>query len=96
MDAPRHAAEPAAPAPRMPDGAPITMPFGDLTIDSGRLVRWTVDEGTRVRQGDSVAEIETDKAVVEIEAPADGFVARLIVEPGAVIKMGGAIGVVRT
>ncbi len=76
-------------------GEPITMPFGDLTVDSGRLVAWVVADGTRVRKGDTVAEIETDKAVVEIEAPADGVVAQMVRNAGTVIAMGGLIGVIR-
>jgi len=79
----------------LPPGTPITMPFGDLTVDSGKLVRWTVAEGARVALGDIVAEIETDKAVVEIEAPGAGIIVQVVREPGTTIKMGGAIGVVR-
>jgi 2-oxoisovalerate dehydrogenase E1 component len=86
----------AAPAPRAngPAGEPIAMPFGDLTVDSGKLVRWTVADGARVKRGEIVAEIETDKAVVEIEAPSDGTVIQTVKEAGTVVKMGGAIGVV--
>jgi 2-oxoisovalerate dehydrogenase E1 component len=71
------------------------MPFGDLTVDSGKLVAWLVSDGAAVRKGDTVAEIETDKAVVEIEAPADGVVAQMVRDIGTVVKMGGLIGVVR-
>jgi 2-oxoisovalerate dehydrogenase E1 component len=92
---------PRAPAPQpaaqaaVIDGEPILMPFGDLTVDSGKLVRWTVAAGSRVATGDIVAEIETDKAVVEIEAPAAGRVVPLVTEPGSLVKMGGAIGAVQ-
>jgi 2-oxoisovalerate dehydrogenase E1 component len=85
----------SASAVALPPGIPITMPFGDLTVDSGRLVRWTVAEGARVSQGDIVAEIETDKAVVEIEAPGAGTLVQVVREHGTMIKMGGAIGVVQ-
>ena len=87
------AAGPAAAATL--DGEAITMPFGDLTIDSGKLVAWTVADGTMVKRGATVAEIETDKAVVEIEAPADGVVRQIVTAPGTVVKMGGVIGVIR-
>ena len=83
----------AATAPKIA-GEPILMPFGDLTVDSGKLVRWTVAAGDRVKKGQTVAEIETDKAVVEIEAPADGVVTQTITETGTVVKMGGMIGAV--
>ena len=74
-------------------GEPITMPFGDLTISEGKIVRWTKADGDAVKAGELVAEIETDKSVVEIEAPAAG---RLKIEqhPGTVVPMGGRIGVV--
>ena len=72
-------------------GEPITMPFGDLTVSEGTIVRWAKAEGDMVKQGDLVAEIETDKAVVEIEAPVAG---RLAIElpTGTVVPMGGRIG----
>jgi len=88
-------AKPVAAAAVAVDGEPILMPFGDLTVDSGRLVRWTVAAGATVKKGDTVAEIETDKAVVEIEAPADGVVRQLVTEAGTVVKMGGVIGAVK-
>ncbi len=93
-------AQKAAPAPAAAPanglaGDPIAMPFGDLTVDSGKLVRWVVTDGTKVKKGDVVAEIETDKAVVEIEAPSDGAVAQVVKDAGTVVKMGGVIGVVQ-
>lgn len=83
------ATAPAAPAA----GEPITMPFGDLTISEGTILRWVKGEGDSVEPGELVAEIETDKAVVEIEAPVAG---RLAIEQpqGTVVPMGGRIGAV--
>jgi 2-oxoisovalerate dehydrogenase E1 component len=91
---------PAAPA-EMPkpaaqtvgDGEPITMPFGDLTVSEGTIVRWLKAAGDTVAANEVVAEIETDKAVVEIEAPVAG---KLAIEQavGAVVPMGGRIGAV--
>ncbi len=74
-------------------GEPITMPFGDLTISEGKILRWVKAEGDSVEPGELVAEIETDKAVVEIEAPAAG---RLKIElpQDTVVPMGGRIGAV--
>ncbi len=94
--APAPVSAPAAPTPaaEIPaDGEPITMPFGDLTVSEGKIVRWVKADGDAVAPGDLVAEIETDKAVVEIEAPAAG---RLKIEqpPGTVVPMGGRIGIV--
>ena len=87
--------EPGPPQASSPQasGEPITMPFGDLTISEGKIVRWAKADGELVESGELVAEIETDKSVVEIEAPAAG---RLTIElqPGTVVPMGGRIGVV--
>ena len=88
-------APPPAPSLGTLKGALINMPFGDLTVDSGKLVRWTVEDGAKVAKGDIVAEIETAKAVVEIEAPAAGIVAQVVKTVGQDIKMGATIGVVK-
>ena len=70
------------------------MPFGDLTVSEGKIVRWAKADGDAVKRGELVAEIETDKAVVEIEAPSAG---RLAIElpVGTVVPMGGRIGIVQ-
>lgn len=83
-------------APLESGEVPITMPFGDLTVSEGRLVRWAKTIGEPVRAGDLIAEIETDKAVVEIEAPSDGNLSSIEAEVGTVVPMGGRIGVITT
>lgn len=75
-----------------PDDEPIMMPFGDLTVSEGTLIRWAKAKGERVTKGELVAEIETDKAVVEIEAPASGVLHSVEAEVGQVIAMGARIG----
>ena len=71
------------------------MPFGDLTVSEGTIVGWLKAEGDAVKAGEIVAEIETDKAVVEIEAPVDGILGPIEQPKGAVVPMGGRIGSVR-
>ncbi len=93
--APKAAAAAQAPQPVSSRGAPITMPFGDLTVSEGKLVRWTRPDGDIVASGDVVAEIETDKALVEIEAPIAGMLAQLVKIAGSSVKMGETIGLVR-
>ena len=51
-------------------------------MTDGTLARWLVKEGDNVRSGDVIAEIETDKATMEVEALDDGVVARLAVPEG--------------
>jgi 2-oxoisovalerate dehydrogenase E1 component len=85
---------PAVPAPAEPvvKGTPIRMPFGDLTVSEGRILRWLRRPGESVAASETVAEIETDKAVVEIEAPCAGVLGDVLHEAGAVVAMGTAIG----
>jgi 2-oxoisovalerate dehydrogenase E1 component len=71
------------------------MPFGDLTVAEGRVVRWLKAEGDMVARGEVVAEIETDKAVVEIEAPIAGRLALIEQATGATVPMGGRLGIIQ-
>ena len=71
------------------------MPFGDLTISEGKVVRWAKAVGDAVKAGELVAEVETDKAVVEIEAPVAGILGQIVAPEGTVVKMGGQLGIVR-
>jgi 2-oxoisovalerate dehydrogenase E1 component len=76
-------------------GEPITMPFGDLTVSEGRLIKWYRRAGESISAGEHVADIETDKAVVEIESPRSGILAQILAEEGATVPMGASIGIVR-
>jgi pyruvate dehydrogenase E2 component (dihydrolipoamide acetyltransferase) len=60
----------------------ILMPRLSPTMEEGKLAKWHVREGDRVRSGDVVAEIETDKATMEVEAPEDGTIDKLLVAGG--------------
>lgn len=87
------AVTPAAPsADQITGEEPILMPFGDLTVSQGTLIRWIKARGDRVNAGELVAEIETDKAVVEIEAPSSGVLSSVEAEVGQVVAMGARIG----
>src|SRR5581483_11069460 len=61
----------------------ILMPALSPTMTEGNLARWLKKEGDEVRSGDVVAEIETDKATMEVEAVEDGRIGRLLVPEGA-------------
>ncbi len=60
----------------------ILMPALSPTMENGKVAQWLVDENDTVRSGDILAEIETDKAIVELEAIDDGVVGKLLVEAG--------------
>jgi pyruvate dehydrogenase E2 component (dihydrolipoyllysine-residue acetyltransferase) len=60
----------------------ILMPQLSPTMEEGRLAKWHVKEGDAVRSGDLVAEVETDKATMEIEAAEDGVIEKLLLAEG--------------
>ncbi len=60
----------------------ITMPALSPTMEEGTLATWLVKEGDTVSSGDVIAEIETDKATMEVESIDDGVVAKLLIEAG--------------
>jgi len=60
----------------------ILMPAFSSTMESGKLLSWLVEEGAAVNKGDLLAEVETDKAVAEVEAPSAGTLARILVPAG--------------
>ncbi|WP_163272067.1 biotin/lipoyl-containing protein, partial [Chelativorans alearense] len=60
----------------------ITMPALSPTMEEGNLAKWLVKEGDSVSSGDVIAEIETDKATMEVEAVDEGTVAKIVVPEG--------------
>ena len=60
----------------------IFLPALSTTMETGNLVKWLVEEGQKVNSGDLLAEIETDKATMELEAPDDGTINQLVVSEG--------------
>ena len=72
----------------------ILMPALSPTMTEGAIARWLVKEGDAVSSGDLLAEIETDKATMELEAPEDGVLGRILVPEGTEeIAVGTPIGV---
>src|ERR671922_741439 len=60
----------------------ILMPALSPTMEKGNLAKWLKKEGDAVKAGDVIAEIETDKATMEVEAVDEGTVARILVPEG--------------
>ena len=71
----------------------IRMPEVAANATHAVLVAWSVDVGERVDAGDCVAEIETDKAMVDLEAPEGGTLARRLVDEGANVEVGAPVGI---
>ena len=61
---------------------PILMPALSPTMEEGKLAKWLVTEGKRIKTGDIIAEIETDKATMEVEAVDEGVIGQLLVAAG--------------
>jgi pyruvate dehydrogenase E2 component (dihydrolipoamide acetyltransferase) len=69
----------------------VVMPALEMAQETGKLIAWRKKEGDRVSKGEPLLEIETDKAVVEVEAPADGVLAGIQAAEGAEIPVGQTI-----
>ena len=69
----------------------VVMPALEMAQETGKLVAWLKKEGDSVAKGDLLLEIETDKAVVEVEAAADGILAGVTGEAGTDIPVGQTI-----
>ena len=72
----------------------LNMPQMGYDMQEGTLVRWLKSVGDEVSLGEAVAEIETDKAVVEFESTAEGVLLELLVEEGTTVAVGESIATV--
>jgi pyruvate dehydrogenase E2 component (dihydrolipoamide acetyltransferase) len=70
----------------------VVMPALEMAQETGKLVSWLKKEGEPVKKGDMLLEVETDKAVVEIEAQADGVLGGVTAKVGDVVPVGQTIG----
>jgi pyruvate dehydrogenase E2 component (dihydrolipoamide acetyltransferase) len=64
------------------------------TMEEGRLVKWLKNEGDSVKSGDVLAEVETDKAIMELVARGDGVLRKRLIEEGATSPVSSLIGVI--
>ena len=69
----------------------VTMPSMGADMTEGTIAKWLKAEGDQVSRGDKLAEIETDKTVVEMEAYAEGVLRRITVEEGSLVQVGTVI-----
>ena len=72
----------------------LTMPRLSDTMEAGTVIRWNVKEGDAVKSGAVVADIETDKATMEMPCFDDGRIAAILVESGKQVKVGTPIAIV--
>jgi pyruvate dehydrogenase E2 component (dihydrolipoamide acetyltransferase) len=69
----------------------IVMPALEMAQETGKIISWLKKEGEPIAKGDPIAEIETDKVVMEVEATADGVLAGLTASAGDVVQVGKVI-----
>ena len=69
----------------------VVMPALEMAQETGKLVSWKKKEGDSVKKGELLLEVETDKAVVEVEAGADGILGGVTAHAGAVVPVGQTI-----
>ena len=72
----------------------LTMPQMGYDMQEGTIVRWLKPEGAEVQMGEAIAEIETDKAVVEFESYAEGLLQKILVAEGSTVPVGQAIAII--
>jgi pyruvate/2-oxoglutarate dehydrogenase complex dihydrolipoamide acyltransferase (E2) component len=60
-------------------------------IHEAEIVKWLVQEGERVQEFDPIVEVQTDKALVELPAPASGYIAEIVATPGTIARVGDVI-----
>ena len=72
----------------------LKMPQMGYDMEEGTVVRWLKEEGSQVSKNEPVAEIETDKAVVEFESEVDGTLLKILANEGSIVPVGQTIAVV--
>ena len=77
----------------MSDIRPIEVPKWGLTMEEGTLSAWLVQEGQAFHKGDELCEIETSKIANALEAPFDGVLRRILVEPGITLPVGALLAI---
>src|SRR5580765_2364732 len=76
--------------------AEVTMPQLSDTMTEGTVVKWHKKEGDKVRAGEEIADVETDKATMPMEAYESGTLAHIAVPEGQKVKVGGVLGLIAT
>ena len=74
----------------------MTMPNLGYAMEEGKLQRWLKQVGDRVERGEPIAEVETDKATIEMEAIAPGTLAEIVVPEGTTATVGAVIAVIES
>lgn len=69
----------------------VILPKVDMDMTTGQVSRWFFEEGATIRKGDVLFEVETDKAAMEVDAPADGILRDVTGKEGVTIPVGQVV-----
>jgi pyruvate dehydrogenase E2 component (dihydrolipoyllysine-residue acetyltransferase) len=75
--------------------AEFVMPTLGADMTAGTLLGWMIKPGDEVKRGDIIAEVDTDKGVIEVEVFTNGVIEKLLVQPGAEVPVGTALAIIR-
>ncbi len=75
--------------------ADFVMPSLGADMEAGTLAAWKKQPGDRVTKGEIIAEVETDKAAIEVEVFTTGVIERLLVQPGEKVPVGTVLAIIR-
>jgi 2-oxoglutarate dehydrogenase E2 component (dihydrolipoamide succinyltransferase) len=70
----------------------VLVPKWGLTMDEADVLRWLKQVGDQVTEGEPILELETDKATGEVESPANGVLAEMLVQSGDTVEPGQLVG----
>lgn len=72
----------------------VNLPKSGMGIEEGTVVRWLKRAGERVEQGEVIVEVETAKAIQEVEAPASGTLSRILVPEGTAVAVNSTLALI--
>jgi pyruvate/2-oxoglutarate dehydrogenase complex dihydrolipoamide acyltransferase (E2) component len=72
----------------------VKMPKWGLTMTVGTVTGWLCEEGAEITEGDPIFTVETEKAVNDVEAPADGVLLKIVAPQGEEVPVSGAVAII--
>ena len=67
----------------LPSHSEVVLPALSPTMEQGTIIQWEKGEGDRLEEGDIIAQVETDKATMDMETPSEGYLAKIIIPAGS-------------
>lgn len=74
------------------DSIAVIIPNQGLTVTEVQIARWYKKAGDTLKKGETILDFESDKAVVELPAPMDGVLSKIVAPEGEIVAIGGVVG----